>query len=73
MDLLGQTITAGRLIIDFLGACSDFSDDAKSLMAPLTSNANKHLPPDDLALLERTAKYLNGFSVKAQQSLRKIE
>ncbi|KAM0460110.1 hypothetical protein ACHAPV_000358 [Trichoderma viride] len=33
MDVFGQTVSAGRLIIEFLTACSAFSGDAKSLTA----------------------------------------
>jgi len=33
MDIFSTTITAGGLILNFLAACSDFTDDAKSLKA----------------------------------------
>ncbi|KAI1409912.1 hypothetical protein F5Y13DRAFT_203053 [Hypoxylon sp. FL1857] len=33
MDIFGTTITAGSMVIQFLGACSEFSSDAKSLKA----------------------------------------
>jgi hypothetical protein len=91
MDIFATTISAGTLIVQYLAACSDFSDEATSLMARLewdlrvlhvikdyfdareARNANRHLPPADQALLERTSKYLDSFVNKVQHSLRKIE
>jgi hypothetical protein len=91
MDVFSTTITAGTLILQFLGACSAYSAEAKSLAARFdwdlralkaiedhflqrqASNANGQLPPEDEALLERTAAYLDGFVVTVTQSLRKIE
>ena len=91
MDIFATTITAGTTVVQFLGACSNFSNEAGSLMARLewdlravgmvkcyfdtqrASNVNHSLPPDDWALLEQTSKYLDGFVIKVQQTLRKIE
>jgi hypothetical protein len=91
MDIFGTTITAGTLVLQFLGACSAYSDEAKSLearfdwdlrvlkairshfLARQSSNADGQLSPEDEALLDRTAAYLDGFVAMVQQSLRKIE
>jgi hypothetical protein len=91
MDIFGTVVTAGGLIIQFLGACAAYSDEAKSLKARFdwdlrvlkgirdyfeqkrTQNENHQLSPDDAALLEQTASYLDDFVGRVQKSLGKIE
>ncbi|KAI1113764.1 hypothetical protein F5Y14DRAFT_417170 [Nemania sp. NC0429] len=91
MDVFGTTITAGALILDFVGAYAAYSEEAASLKARFewdihalkrvrdyfehrkAQNADRKLSPEDEALLERTAGYLDNLVSRVQRSLRKIE
>ena len=91
MDIFNTAITAGGLILQFLGACRAYSAEARSLAARFhwdlrvlkairdyfhqrqLCNANGQLSPEDEALLEGTATYLDSFVATVQQSLGKIE
>lgn len=91
MDVFATVITAGGIILQFLDACSAYSDEAKSLKTRFdwdirvlkvlndyfaqrqALKANQQLAPEDAALLEQTASYLDGFVSKVQKTLWKIE
>jgi hypothetical protein len=89
MEVFATAITAGSLILQFLDACSAFSDEAKSLKIRFDWDmriikalsdyfdqrlkASQQLAPEDTVLLEQTASYLDGLVSKVQKNLWKIE
>ncbi|KAI1646671.1 uncharacterized protein F4817DRAFT_339929 [Daldinia loculata] len=87
MDIFQTTVTASTLLIQFLGACSEFSSEAESLKTQLEwdlralrvaqdvlmkiKDGGQQLSADDADLVKRTSEYLHNLTNKVNRSLKR--